>query len=160
MVKKALSEKTSWRSLRPVSQSDKGLIKGYKVVCFHWLLILLKSMKHQAVSVTHYVLIPEDEYKRLLPSPSMERNVPTHSDDGDDEDYADGERVTVKDAWSGVVEVGVGVIKGSFQKHLKTGDGQGKKLFVEERGFRRCHHPCPLENFNHTLYYPQHFGDL
>ena len=45
-------------------------------------------MKRQAVSVTHYVLIPEEEYKRLLPSPYMERNVPTHSDDGDDEDSA------------------------------------------------------------------------
>ena len=39
-------------------------------------------MKRQAISVTRYVLIPEEEYKRLLPSPSMERNVPTHSDDG------------------------------------------------------------------------------
>ena len=29
--------------------------------------------------------------------------------------------VAVKDAWSGVV--GVGAIKGSFQKHLKTGGG-------------------------------------
>ena len=33
----------------------------------------------------------------------------------------DGEGVAVKDAWSGVV--GVGVIKGSFQKDLRTGDG-------------------------------------
>ena len=33
----------------------------------------------------------------------------------------DGEGVAVKDALSGVV--GVGVIKGSFQKHLKTGVG-------------------------------------
>ena len=31
----------------------------------------------------------------------------------------EGEEVAVKDAWSGVV--GVGVIKGSFQKHLKSG---------------------------------------
>ena len=31
----------------------------------------------------------------------------------------DGEEVAVKDAWSGVV----GVNKGSFQKHLKTGSG-------------------------------------
>ena len=75
----------------------KDYLEGYKVVCFHWLLILLKSMKRQAVSVTHYVLIPEDEYERLLPSPSMERNVSTHSDDGDNEDYANEERVTVKD---------------------------------------------------------------
>ena len=46
-------------------------------------------MKRQAVSVTRYVLIPEEEYKRLLPSPSMERNVPTHSNDGDDKDSAE-----------------------------------------------------------------------
>ena len=46
-------------------------------------------MKRQAVSVTHYVLIPEEEYKHLLPSPPMEHNVPTHSNDGDDEDSAD-----------------------------------------------------------------------
>ena len=36
-------------------------------------------------------------------------------------DYVFDHRVTVKGAWSGVV--GVGVIKGSFQKHLKTGVG-------------------------------------
>ena len=71
-------------------------------------------MKRQAVSLTHYVLIPEDEYKRLLPSPSMERNVSTHSDDGDNEDYANEERVTVKDAWSGVV--GTGGHQGIFPK--------------------------------------------
>ena len=34
----------------------------------------------------------------------------------------EGEGVAVKDAWSGVV----GVIKGSFQKHLKTGLGKGE----------------------------------
>ena len=49
-------------------------------------------MKCQAVSVTHYVLIPEEEYKRLLPSPPMEHNVPTHSNDGDDEDSADNDK--------------------------------------------------------------------
>ena len=32
--------------------------------------------------------------------------------------------LAVKDAWSGLV--GVGVIKGSLQKHLKTGVGKGK----------------------------------
>ena len=32
-----------------------------------------------------------------------------------------GRGVAVKDAWSGIV--GVGVIKGSFQKHLKAGGG-------------------------------------
>ena len=36
----------------------------------------------------------------------------------------DGEGVAVKDASSGVV--GMGVIKGSFQKHLETGGGKGK----------------------------------
>ena len=36
-------------------------------------------------------------------------------------EVVDGEGVAVKDAGSGVV--GVGVIKGSFQKHLKTGGG-------------------------------------
>ena len=35
------------------------------------------------------------------------------------EGVVDGEGVAVKDAWSGVV--GAGVIKGFFQKHLKTG---------------------------------------
>ena len=45
-------------------------------------------MKHQAVSVTRYVLIPEEDYKHLLPSLSMEHNVPTQSNDGDDEDFA------------------------------------------------------------------------
>ena len=49
-------------------------------------------MKGQAVFVTCYVLIPEEEYKCLLPSPSMERNVPTHSDDGDDEDSANNDK--------------------------------------------------------------------
>ena len=49
-------------------------------------------MKRQAVSVTCYVLIPEEEYKRLLPSPSMEHNVPTHSDDDDDEDSTDNDK--------------------------------------------------------------------
>ena len=38
---------------------------------------------------------------------------------GGGEGVVDGEGVAVKDAWSGVVEV----IKGSFQKHLKTGGG-------------------------------------
>ena len=37
------------------------------------------------------------------------------------EGVVDGEGVAVKGAWSGVM--GVGVIKGSFQKHLKTGGG-------------------------------------
>ena len=37
--------------------------------------------------------------------------------------------VAVKDAWSGVVEGGK-VIKGSFQKHLKTGGGYRQKLFI------------------------------
>ena len=32
----------------------------------------------------------------------------------------------MKDASSGVVEVGFRVIKGSFQKHLKTGDVKAK----------------------------------
>ena len=41
-------------------------------------------MKRQAVSTTR----SEEEYKHLLPSPFMERNVPTDSDDGDDEDSA------------------------------------------------------------------------
>ena len=41
---------------------------------------------------------------------------------GGGEGVVDGEGVAVKDAWSGVVGGG-GVIKGSFQKHLKTGGG-------------------------------------
>ena len=39
---------------------------------------------------------------------------------GGGEGVVDGVGVAVKDAWSGVVEV---VIKGSFQKHPKTGGG-------------------------------------
>ena len=49
-------------------------------------------MKRQAVSVTHSVLIPEEDYKCLLPSSSMEHNVPTHSNDGDVEDSADNDK--------------------------------------------------------------------
>ena len=49
-------------------------------------------MKHQAVSVTCSVLIPEEDYKRLLPSSSVEHNVPTHSNNGDVEDSADNDK--------------------------------------------------------------------
>ena len=49
-------------------------------------------MKRQAVSVTRSVLIPEEDYKRLLPSSSMEHNVPTHSNDGDVKDSADNDK--------------------------------------------------------------------
>ena len=48
-----------------------------------------------------------------------------------------GRGVAVKNAWSGVV----GVIKGSFQKHLKTAGGQKQKLFVGGGGFWRYHRP-------------------
>ena len=47
----------------------------------------------------------------------------------------------------------VGVIKGSFQKHLKTGGGfLQAKVVHSGGGFSRCHHPCPppKEIFNHT----------
>ena len=37
---------------------------------------------------------------------------------------------------------GMGIIKESFQKHLEIGGGKMQKLFVGERGYRRCHHPC------------------
>ena len=44
---------------------------------------------------------------------------------------------------------GVGVIKGSFQKHLKTG---GKAKVVRRgRGFEGVITPAPPENFNYTL---------
>ena len=46
----------------------------------------------------------------------------------------------------------MGVIKGSFQKHLKTGGGQRQKLFVGERVLKvSLPLPPPPENFNHTL---------
>ena len=45
---------------------------------------------------------------------------------------------------------GGGVIKGSFQKHLKTGGGSRQKLFVGGRGFEGVTTPALLENFNHT----------
>ena len=46
----------------------------------------------------------------------------------------------------------MGVIKGSFQKHLKTGGGKRQKLFVDGGGFEGVTTlPLPLENFNHTL---------
>ena len=61
----------------------------------------------------------------------------------------DGEGVAVKDASSGVVE---GVIKGSLQKHLKTGVSKGKKFFVGGGGFEGVTTPAPPKNFNHTLW--------
>ena len=50
---------------------------------------------------------------------------------------------------------GVGVIKGSFQKHLKTGRELRQELFVGGRGFEGRHHPCPLRitlAFTHALF--------
>ena len=44
----------------------------------------------------------------------------------------DGEGVAVKDAWSGVV----GVIKGSFQKHLKKGVGKSKSCLKGGGGLK------------------------
>ena len=61
----------------------------------------------------------------------------------------DGEGVAVKGAWSGVV--GVGIIKGSFQKHLKTGGGLKAKVVRRGGGFEGVTTPAPPENFNHTL---------
>ena len=61
----------------------------------------------------------------------------------------DGEGVAVKDASSGVVE---GVIKGSLQKHLKTGVGKGKSCSLGRGGFEGVTIPAPPENFNHTLW--------
>ena len=46
---------------------------------------------------------------------------------------------------------GVEVIKGFFQKHLKTWGWVKVKVVRRGEGFWRCHHPClPPENFNHT----------
>ena len=43
-----------------------------------------------------------------------------------------------------------GVIKGSFQKHLKQGVGKGKSCSWEGGGFEGVTTPAPPENFNHT----------
>ena len=45
---------------------------------------------------------------------------------------------------------GWGVVKGSFQKHLKTGGGLRQKLFVGGGGFEGVTTPVAPENFNHT----------
>ena len=47
-----------------------------------------------------------------------------------------------------------------YDQHFYGGrrvvDGEGVAVKVGKgescsEGFRRCHHPCPLENFNHTI---------
>ena len=52
-----------------------------------------------------------------------------------------GGRAAVKDDRSGVV--GVGVIKGSFQRHLKTGWVKAKVVRSGEEGFEGVTTPAP-----------------
>ena len=37
--------------------------------------------------------------------------------------------------------------RGVAVKDVKVGKGES----CSEGGFRRCHHLCPMENFNHTM---------
>ena len=50
--------------------------------------------------------------------------------------------------------MGVGVIKESFQKHLKTrlggGGAKGKYCLYGKKIQRVYNHPCPYNNFDHT----------
>ena len=59
--------------------------------------------------------------------------------------------------WSG--GVGVGVIKGSFRKHLETGGWSLKANVVRKgEGVLKVSPPLPpRENFNHTLIFRNHF---
>ena len=59
-----------------------------------------------------------------------------------------GRGVAVKDASSGMVG-GVGVIKGSFRKHLKRG-WEKAKVVRRGEGVLKVSPPLPQGNFNHT----------
>ena len=45
---------------------------------------------------------------------------------------------------------GGGSLRDLFKNILKQGVGKGNSCSKGARGFRRGHHPCPPENFNHT----------